>query len=406
MPHSNNKVTDHAAYFALMTVFLDAVGIGIISPIIPELLQNLTHTNISEAATYGGYLTFVYAAMQFIFAPILGNLSDSIGRRPVLLISLAALAIDYLILGFAGSLSILFAGRLIAGIFGATPATVSAFMTDISTGKQRTKNFGLLGASFGAGFVAGPLIGGLLAEYGVRVPFFAAFALVLLNFFYGLFILPESLAAGRRRSFTLRGLHPFDAILTSMKAPAVGLLLLAFFLFNMADHSYVSVWPFYTREAFQWGSRQVGFTLAIFGFFHALTQIFVIGFLLRRMSETAIAVFGILSTALIMITFLFISEGWIVYLFLPFSALGGLTMPAIQALLTQRTADTHQGQLQGAISSVMSLTTIFSPLIMTQVFYLFTKDHHRYYHPAGVFGFAALICFLALIPLIRANKGA
>ncbi|WP_319412276.1 TCR/Tet family MFS transporter [uncultured Cohaesibacter sp.] len=396
---SLKKAGPHAAYFAMVTVFLDAFGIAFISPVLPDLLEQITGASLGNAALYGGYLTFIYAFMQFMVSPILGHLSDSFGRRPVIVISLAALGIDYLIMGFANSLWLLFVGRLIAGIFGATHAAALAFIADISTGKQRTRNFGLLGASFGAGFVAGPLIGGLLTDYGVRVPFFAAFFLILLNFFYGLFLFPESLPKHKRRPFTLEGINPFKGLVECANFPSIKPLFLALFLFLIADHVYVSVWPFYTREAFAWDSGQVGLTLAIFGFFHALTQAFLVGLLLKKYDEATITMIGIISTSLIMGGLLFIYQGWIIYIFLPFTALGGLTMPGLQSLMTQRVPQTHQGQLQGSIGSLSSLTTILSPLIMTYTFRFFTQDHTAYYHPAGVFGLAALICLFAALPV-------
>ena len=393
------KNGSHAAHFAMITVFLDAFGIAFISPVLPDLLEEITGTNLGNAAIYGGYLTFIYAFMQFIVSPILGNLSDSFGRRPVLVVSLGALGIDYLIMGFANSLWLLFLGRFIAGIFGATHATASAFISDISCGKQRTRNFGLLGASFGAGFVAGPLIGGILTDYGVRVPFFAAFFLISLNFIYGLFIFPESLPIEKRRKFTLTGINPFKGLAECARFPSILPLFLALFLFLVADHVYVSVWPYYTREAFEWSSRQVGLTLAIFGFFHALTQAFLVGALLRKHDELTIALIGIFSSAVIMFMLLFITQGWIIYLFLPFTALGGLATPGLQSLMTQKVPETHQGQLQGGIGSLTSLTTILSPLIMTRTFHFFTQDHAAYYHPAGVFGLSTFICLLAILPI-------
>nr|WP_321455205.1 TCR/Tet family MFS transporter [uncultured Cohaesibacter sp.] len=394
----------HAAYFAMITVFLDAFGIAFISPVLPDLLEEITGSDLGNAAIYGGYLTFIYAFMQFIVSPILGNLSDSFGRRPILVVSLAALAIDYLVMGFANSLWMLFLGRLIAGIFGATHATASAFISDISSGKQRTRNFGLLGASFGVGFVAGPLIGGWLTTYGIRVPFFAAFLLIFLNFLYGLFIFPESLPEEKRRKFSYKGIDPFKGLAECTRFANIKSLLLALFLFLIADHVYVSVWPYYTREAFEWSSREVGITLAIYGFFHALTQAFLVELILRKYNEITIALVGIISNAATMAFLLFISEGWVIYVFLPFTALGGLTMPGLQTLMTQKVSERNQGQLQGGISSISSLTTILSPLIMTQTFHFFTQDHTAYYHPAGVFGLSALICLLAMLPILRFSK--
>ena len=405
---TNEQASDsktHLAYFAFITVFLDAMGIGIILPIMPDLIQELTDASLSQAAIYGGYLSFVYAFMQFLTGPTLGNLSDRYGRRPILLISLAALGLDYIIMGFSPTIWLLAIGRLIAGIAGATHSTAYAFIADISAPGERTKNFGFVSAAFGFGFIAGPVIGGLIAEFGTRAPFFAAAALVLLNFLYGLFILPETLPKEKRRPFSWRRSNPVGAFLQAMVIPGMLLFFAAFFVYNLAGHIYPAIWPYYTREAFEWGSREIGFSLGVFGLFYALVQIFLIRLMLAKFRESTVALIGVVLEALGMIGLLFIFEGWILFLFLPITALGGVAAPAMQGLMSSRVADDAQGELQGAISSIMAITTILSPLIMTQIFAFFTQQGTSYYHPAGAFGFAAILTLLVLFPLRKAIIG-
>lgn len=396
--HSLSSRTNSVS-FAFITVFLDAMGIGVIIPVIPDLIQELTQTTISEAAILGGYLSFVYALMQFLLGPTLGNLSDRFGRRPILLISLAALAIDYVIMGFAPNLLILFIGRFIAGIAGATHATAFALTADLSLPDERTKNFGLVSAAFGFGFIAGPIIGGLVAEFGTRAPFFAAAGLVFINFLFGLLILPETLKVENRRSFEWKRSNPVGAFLQALVIPGLVLFFLAFFLYQLAGNVYAAIWPYYTKEAFDFSSKEIGLSLGIFGIFYALTQIFLIRFMLSRFRESSVAIIGIILEAVGMIGFLFIFEGWVLFLYLPFSALGSVAAPAIQGLMSRHVPDDAQGELQGAVSSILAITTIFSPLLMTQLFAFFTQTGTSHYHPAGAFGIAAIITFVVLIPL-------
>ncbi len=385
-------------------MFIDAMGIGLILPIIPDLIQEVSHVDLGTAAIYGGYLSFVYAFMQFVCSPTLGNLSDRYGRRPILLASLAALTIDYVIMGFAPSLALLALGRFIAGIAGATHATAFAFVADISTQDQRARRYGLINAAFGLGFIAGPILGGLIAEVDTRAPFFFAAACAGLNGLYGWFTFPESLPDERRRPFSWRRSNPVGALLQMTSIPGLPAFLLAFFLFNLAGWVYPSVWPYYLREAFDWGSREVGITLGIYGLSHTVTLLFVVRLLLRYLKETTVAVVGILFQATTLFTLLFIDAGWILYLFLPVSALEGVAVPVMQSLMSSRVPDDAQGELQGAIASTMALSTIISPLIMTRSFAFFTQSEANYYHPAGAFAVAAIIALLALFPLRLALK--
>lgn len=394
----------HAARFAFFTVFLDAMGIGLITPVIPDLLQELSKADLGQAAIIGGYLSFIYAFMQFLAAPTLGNLSDRFGRRPVLLISLATLSIDYVIMGLAPNLVFLFIGRLIAGIAGATHSTASAFIADISSPQNRTRNFGLLGAAFGIGFVAGPIIGGLIGEYGTRAPFYAAAFLVMLNFLYGLFLLPESLPKQHRRPFSWTRANPIGAFMQAFVIPGMMLFFITFFLFNLAQYIYPSIWPYYPKEAFNWSASDIGLSLGIYGLCHAIVQAGVIRLSLKYFQESTVVMLGILINAAAMFGLLFISQGWMIYAFLPLSALGGIAAPALQGIMSRRTSKQSQGELQGALSSIMGITTIISPLIMTQLFFFFTQKETGFYNPAGPFGVASLIIVIALIPFLAALK--
>ena len=392
----------HASRFAFITMFLDAMGIGLILPVLPELIEEVAHVDLSMAAIYGGYLGFIYAFMQFLCGPTLGNLSDRFGRRPVLLLSLAALAIDYLIMGVAPSLWLLGVGRFIAGIAGATHSTAFAYVADVSKPEDRTRNFGLVNAAFGFGFIAGPLIGGLIGEFGTRAPFFFAAGLVALNGLYGLVVLPESLPLDKRRAFSWVRSNPAGALLQASHIPGLLWFFAAFLLFNIAGWIYPSIWSYYTREAFSWSSREIGLSLGIYGLFHALTLMFLVPLLLRHFREKTIVLIGTLFQAATLIGIVFITKGWLLFLFLPISALEGVAIPAMQSLMANRVPDDAQGELQGAISSLMAITTILSPLIMTQAFAFFTHEETPLYHPAGAFGLAACITLLSLIPLLRA----
>lgn len=394
----------HATLFVFVTVFLDAVGIGIIVPVTPDLLQELSGLSLDEAAIWGGYLTFVYALMQFLFGPFVGNLSDSFGRRPVLLVSLAALAVDYVIMGFAHSLWLLFLGRMLAGIAGATYSTANAFVADVSPADQRAQNFGLLGAGFGLGFVVGPVIGGLAGELGVRAPFFVAAALAALNAIYGLVVLPESLPVSKRRPFSLLRANPLGATRQIGRMPGLSWFFLAMFLFNIAHYVYPAVWAFYTREAFSWGAAEVGISLAVVGVGFVIVQGWLIRLMLPKAGEvnTAVAGFGFSIAGLAVLAF--VTQGWMVYVLMPVIALGAVITPAITAVMANRVSDDVQGELQGVLSSIAGITMIISPLVMTQLFGYFAGEDAPVYFPGAPFLAAALLMSLALVPFFAGLK--
>ncbi len=398
----------HAKYFVFFTVLLDAMGIGIIVPVTPDLIRELSDLPLSQAALWGGYLSFVYALMQFVFGSTIGNLSDRFGRRPVLLVSLAALAADYVIMGFAPTLWLLFVGRFIAGIAGATYSTANAFIADVTPPDKRAQNFGLIGAGFGLGFVLGPLIGGLVGELGTRAPFFAAAGLAMLNFLYGLVVLPESLARENRRRFSWARANPLGFARQISKFPTVAWFFAAMVLFNLAHFVYPSVWSFYTKEAFAWSSAEVGLSLAAVGVGFAVVQGWLIRFILPKLGEVRTTVLGFVVSIAGLLLLAFATQGWMVYALMPLTALGAIITPAITALMSNRIADDAQGELQGALSSLAGITLIVSPVVMTQLFGYFSGPATPYYFPGAPFLAAGLIMALALVPFragLRAGRG-
>ena len=387
-----------AAAFVFVTVLIDAMGIGIIIPVMPDLIRELTDLPLGAAALWGGYLSFVYAVMQFAFGPTLGNLSDRFGRRPVLLVSLFALALDYLIMGFAPTLWLLFAGRVLAGIAGATYSTANAFIADVSPPDRRAQNFGLIGAGFGVGFVAGPLIGGLAGELGTRAPFFVAAALAMVNFAYGALVLPESLAPENRRRFDWRRANPFGAARQIAGMPMVAWFFVAVFLFDLAHYAYPAVWSFYTKEAFAWSNAEIGLSLAIVGVSFAVAQGWLIRFILPRLGEVGTAFWGFIVSIAGLVIFGIATEGWLVYAVIPFTGLGALITPAMTALMSRRVPADAQGELQGALSGVLGITLIISPVLMTQIFGYATSEAAPIYLPGAPFLAAAALMALALVP--------
>ena len=387
-----------AAAFVVVTVLIDAMGIGIIMPVMPDLIRELTDLPLGAAALWGGYLSFVYALMQFAFGPTLGNLSDRFGRRPVLLLSLFALAVDYLIMGFAPTLWLLFAGRALAGVAGATYSTANAYMADVSPPDRRAQNFGLIGAGFGVGFVAGPLIGGLAGELGTRAPFFVAAALAMTNFAYGALVLPETLAPENRRRFDWRRANPLGAARQIAGMPTIAWFFVAMFLFNLAHFAYPAVWSFYTKEAFAWSNAQIGLSIAIVGISFAVVQGWLIRLILPRLGEVGTAFWGFIVSIAGLVLFGLATEGWMVYAIIPFTGLGALITPAMTALMSRRVPADAQGELQGALSGVLGVTLIISPVLMTQTFGYFTSAGAPVYLPGAPFLAAAALMALALVP--------
>ena len=397
-PSGTKSKQRHAAMFVFLTVCLDAMGIGIIVPVLPDLIREVTSLGLDGAALWGGWLSFSYAIMQFLCGPTVGNLSDRFGRRPVLLGSLGVLTVDYLIMAIAPSLIVLFIGRIIAGVAAATYSTCNAFVADVSRPEDRAKNFGLLGAGFGLGFVIGPVIGGLVAELGTRAPFYAAACLAFLNFCYGMFVLPESLPVERRRPFEWRRANPMGAFLHLRKVPTVAWFIVALFLFDIAHFTYPAIWAYYTKETFNWSSAEVGLSLAMVGVGFVIVQGWLIRVLLPKIGEVNTAFAGFFFNVVSLAALGFVTEGWMAYLVLPLTALSAILTPALTALMANRVSDDAQGELQGAMTSVTAITLVISPLLMTQLFGYFAGPNAPFYLPGAPFLAASLITLLALIP--------
>lgn len=383
-----------ALIFILITVFIDILGLGIIVPVLPGLLEELTAEKVSSAAAYGGFLISAYALMQFIFSPILGNLSDRFGRRPVLLASLLGLTLDYLLMGFAPTIIWLFIGRIVAGIMGAAISTATAYIADISPKEKRAQNFGLIGAAVGAGFIIGPAIGGQLGEFGTRVPFFAAAAVAFLNLIYGYFVLPESLGMRKRRRFDAKRANPLGTIISLKQFPFVLSFLGVLFFFSLAGQAYPSIWSFFTIERFQWSPGQIGISLSVFGIMFAVVQGGLMRPAIKFFGELWTVVLGLAFAAIGFFGMAFIDTAVGLYIFLLPGALGGFVGPGLNGLMSNRVADNAQGELQGGVNAVNSITAILGPLAATQLFAYFTMSPKAPAYFPGVAFFAAGIAIL------------
>lgn len=393
-----------ALIFILITVSIDAIGLGIIMPIVPDLITELTNLPLNEAAIHGGRLTFVYAIMQFIFMPILGGLSDAYGRRKVMLLSLLCLSVDYLLMGLAPTITLLYLGRLISGAAGATYSTANAYITDITPTETRAQSFGLIGAAFGVGFILGPALGGLLGEMGPRIPFYAAALVSLCNVIFGFFFFPESLVPEKRRPFSWRRANPFGTFKSVLKLPQLSAFLTVMFLFSFAHFAYPSVWAFFTKQSLGWSPKEVGLSLAIFGLFSAFVQGYLIRIALDKFTLNQCAVFGTLMNAVSLIGISFAQSTLQIYLWLIPAALAGLAGPAIQKMMTIRVSETAQGELQGAIGAIGSLAMLISPVLLTTLFKTYAADTAQPHFPGAPFFFAGLLILLALFILITAVR--
>ncbi|MCJ1807570.1 MULTISPECIES: TCR/Tet family MFS transporter [Flavobacterium] len=360
--------------FIFITLLIDVIGLGIIIPVTPKLIQELIHGNVSDAAQYGGWLTFAYAFTQFLFSPLVGNLSDKYGRRPVLLLSLFGFSLDYLLLAFAPTISWLFIGRILAGITGASITTASAYIADISNDENRAKNFGMIGAAFGLGFIIGPVIGGLLGQYGARIPFYAAAVLCLLNFLYGYFILPESLSKKHRRAFDWTRANPIGAFISLKKYPKLIGLTLAVFLLHTASHAVQSNWSYFTMYQFHWDETMIGLSLGVIGLLVALVQGGLIRWINPKLGNVKSIYVGMALYTIGMFLFGFASQSWMMFAFLIPYCLGGIAGPALQAVIAGQVPANEQGEIQGTLTSLISASAIIGPPIMSNVFYYFTQE--------------------------------
>lgn len=382
--------------FIFITLLIDVTGLGLIIPVVPKLIEDLLHTtNISKVALIGGLLTFSYAIMQFLFAPVLGNLSDKYGRRPVLLFSLLGFGLDYLLLAFAPSIGWLFVGRIIAGITGASMTTASAYIADISTPETRAQNFGMIGAAFGLGFIVGPMIGGLLGEMGPRIPFLVAAGLALLNAAYGYFVLPESLDVSNRRAFDWKRANPISSLKNLSRFPAVAGLIVSFFLIYVASHAVQSNWSYFNIEKFKWSPKMIGISLAVVGVLVSLVQGVLVRFVNPKIGNEKSVYLGLGLYTIGLVLFGLASQSWMMFAFLVPYCLGGISGPGLQAIISGSVPSNEQGELQGSLTSVISITSIVGPLVMSNLFAFFTGPIAPFYFPGAPFMLAALLMLLS-----------
>ena len=389
-----------ALLFIFITVLIDSIGFGIIMPVLPELIMQVSGTSLSQAALYGGWLYFVYAFTQFFFAPVIGNLGDRFGRRPVLLSALFALGVDYLVMGLAPNLAWLFVGRFIAGIAGASYSPAYAYIADISPPEKRAQNFGLMSAAFGGGFILGPSIGGLLGAFGPRMPFFVAAALGLLNATFGLFALPESLPRERRRPFEWRRANPFGTLMQLRKQPVVVGLAGVTFLWVLGHQVLPSVWAFYTMLKFDWSEAAVGYSLAAAGIVMAVSQGGLTRVLIPKLGgEQRAAFVGLLSGTAVYCCYAFAPQGWMMYIGLLFWGLAAMSWPSLNALMSQQVPPDAQGELQGGLASLSSVAAILGPPLFTQLFGRFSAPGSAVYFPGAPFAAAALLALASAVIL-------
>ncbi len=397
MPVNKNA----AVGFIFVTLLIDIIGFGIIIPVMPRLISELKHVDISGASKYGSWLMFVYAFMQFLCAPFFGSLSDKFGRRPVLLFSLLGFGIDYLFLALAPSYEWLFVGRVISGITGASITTGFAYIADVSSPENRAKNFGMVGAAFGLGFIIGPVLGGLLGHLGPRIPFYAAAALALLNCLYGYFVLPESLSKENRREFDWKRTNPLTSLLRLKKYPAVGGLVIAIGLVYLASHAVQSNWSYFTMYRFKWDEKMVGISLGVVGVLVAIVQGGLTRFINPKLGNEKSIYSGLLLYTIGMFLFGIANQGWMMFVFLVPYCFGGIAQPALQSVMAGQVPSNEQGQLQGALTSLQSACAIIGPLLMNNLFFYFSHSNAPLYLPGAPFLLGSLLLFSAFAVAYR-----
>jgi DHA1 family tetracycline resistance protein-like MFS transporter len=383
-------------FFVLAVVFLDAAGFGLVLPVLPKLVAALTGTKLSVAASYAGWIGFEYAVALFVCAPVLGALSDRFGRRPVLLLALTGLAANYGLMALAPTIVWLFVGRFLSGIGGATFSVASAFAADITPPDKRAQKFGLIGAAFGAGYVTGPVIGGLLGQHDLRLPFLAAAALALLNLVYGAFLVPETLTAENRSRLTWRQLDPLKALKGSWERPSLVPLLAVVFAYQLAMQTNPNIFPYYAMVKLGWTGRDIGISLAAVGIVLILVQGFLTKPMVRRLGAAGTVYVGLSFGAIGYVGFAFARTSWEIYAWLIVSALNFLTYPALQAIMSERVGADGQGKLQGSVASVAGLSAILVPPVMTGLFTHFSADGAAVWFPGAPFLAAALILLFGI----------
>ncbi len=390
--------------FVLATVAIDAIGIGIIIPVMPDLIIEVGGGTLGSAAVWGGVLASVFAFMQLLCGPTIGNLSDRYGRRPVLLVSLFFMSVDYVVMGVAHTIWLLFIGRVIGGITASTQPTVAAYIADISDPDEKAQNFGLIGAAFGVGFVLGPLFGAAFAEFGTRAPFYAAAAFSFANMVFGWFVLPETVTDAIRRPFEWKRANPLGGLIHIGRLPGLKLMLLTMFVFQIAFTVYPAIWPFYTAERFGWDPRMIGVSLAAYGVAIAFVQGWLIRVVLRVMTERQAVLVGLIFEMIGFLGYGFITETWQAFVLIPLSSLGAFALPALQGIMSRTAFDNQQGELQGVLTGVVSLALIISPVIMTVMFREFVKDGAVFYLPGAPFLLAFVLTAVCMVLMYLTPK--
>ena len=396
-----------ALTFILITVMIDSIGIGLILPVMPDLIEELTGGTLADAAVWGGLLTFAFALMQFLFGPFVGALSDRFGRRPVLLATLGIMALDYLVMALAAYLWLLMIGRIVAGFTASTQSTATAFIADISNPEEKAARFGLIGAAFGIGFVLGPLIGGLLAEFGTRAPFYAAAVIAGANTVFGYFVLPETVNDRIRRPFEWRRANPLGALMQLNKLPGIGKMVLIFLLYQVAFWVYPSVWAYFTQARFGWGPGMIGVSLASFGIAMAVVQGGLIRIILRYLGDRGTVIYGLVFNGFAFLALATVTSGPLALILTPLTAFGAVVTPALQGVMSRRDPDDAQGELQGVLTSANALAMIISPVLMTQVFAAATREGGDLFLPGAPFLVSMslmIVCLAIVLPRSRSSS--
>lgn len=391
----------YAFVFIFVTMLVDTIGLGIILPVTPTIISQLTGQGLNEAARYGGWLMFVFALMLFLCSPLIGNLSDRFGRRPVLIVSLLALGIDYLITGLAPTIAWLFIGRTLSGIAGASYTTANAYIADVTPKEKRAQAFGLVGAAFGIGFVIGPAIGGILGQYGPRLPFFVSAGFAVFNTLFGLVVLKESLPRERRRKFELWRANPIGSLLALRRYPTITGLAAVLVLMRLAHDANPAVWTYYTMLKFHWTMREVGYSLMFIGLAMAIVFGFLTRIIIPKIGEVRSAYIGLICGAIGFTGYAFATQGWQMYAWMAAWSFMGLVMPSLNAIMSHQVKPTEQGELQGALASLGGLTAIAAPPLMTNLFAYFSSGHAPVYFPGAAFFAAGLLLALAALLFTR-----
>ena len=404
-PALSGKSVRNPLIFIVITLTIDAMGIGLILPVMPDLLREIDGGTVGQAALWGGVLATLFAVMQFLFGPTIGSLSDRFGRRPVLLVSLFILAVDYYVMALAGTIWLLLIARLVGGITSATMSTATAYISDISEPHEKAARFGLVGAAFGIGFVLGPILGGLLSEFGTRAPFYAAGTLALLNLIFGYLVLPETVTDSIRRPFKWRRANPFGAFAHVGRIPGTARLLILFFLYEFAFYVYPAIWAYFTALRFGWDPVMIGVSLGSFGIAMAVVQGGLIRLILKLLGERMTVLYGFVFNGFAFFLLAVVANPTLALVLTPLTALGAVVTPALQSMIAQKAGPDAQGEMQGVVSSVKSLAVIFSPMVMTSVFYAFTETDALVFLPGAPFVLSMVlmvVCGLVYVAGLRA----